>query len=160
MARYGLNRDARVRGEVWDEDTFQYLLTLEQRRSKRSRNAFALAFLNATNPMEARQNVVPLALPAVSSSIRETDLVGWFEKPRVLGVIFTHVGPVRRIPVMMTLRTKLETALQEKLGREMAAQITISLQVVPEDPREQAAAWHPAGNLTLLRRHGDSASCE
>ena len=125
-------RGFQAQDKVWDEKIFHYLLMLEQRRSRRSYNPFALMLLNAMEESDPRRSVLQFAMPAITSSIRETDLIGWIENPRVLGIIFTQVDLLRTGPDTMIPRARLETALREKLGHELAKTIAISLHVFPE----------------------------
>ena len=127
--------DWQVQDRVWGEEVFLFLLTLEQRRSKRSNNPFVLTILNAVKSRSTGLAILQLAMPAIISAIRETDLIGWIEKPSVLGIIFTNVDSTLRKPNTALLESKLEMALQEKLGREIAARVAISTHVFT-DPIE------------------------
>jgi hypothetical protein len=71
----------------------------------------------------------------VVSSIRETDMVGWIEKPSVLAIIFTQLDSSRTNPNMTVVHTRLEKALQRKLGWANAATIAVSSHVFT-DPLE------------------------
>lgn len=133
-----------VQDGIWSEEVFLFLLTLEQRRSKRSNNPFVLIILNAMTSRSTAPNILLLAMPAITSAIRETDLIGWIEKPSVLGIIFTHVDSALRKPNTAILETKLEMALQGKLGREIAARVAISTHVFT-DPIEALQSGSPSG---------------
>ncbi len=63
---------------------------------------------------------------------RETDLVGWYQRAAILGIIFTEVNHEGETPITETLRTKMETAFVNRLGRERASKIAISLHIFPE----------------------------
>lgn len=144
-----LARNRQVRDNVWDEGIFLYLLTLEQRRSKRSYHPFVLALLNAIKENDSGPSILQFAMPAITASIRETDLVGWIENPRVLGIIFTQVGPVPREPSQMIAPARLEKALQEKLGHDLANTIAISLHIFPEDFGDQEPCGSPGDRFVL-----------
>ena len=119
--------------KVWDEQTFCQLLAIEHRRAGRFRKPFVLMLLDLREGKATRQRFLPRALPAVASSTRETDLVGWKEQSNVLGVIFTEVCCDQENSIMVTLRTKVETGLRNGLGIEFATLISISLRILPED---------------------------
>jgi hypothetical protein len=122
-------------GNVWDEALFRFLLTSEQRRSKRSGKPFVLTILNAMEDVRKGGGVLEFALPAVVSSVRETDMVGWIEKPSVLGIIFTQLDSARTHPNMTIVQLKLDRALHAKLGPAMLASIAISSHIFT-DPLE------------------------
>jgi hypothetical protein len=136
--------DWQVQDGVWSEEVFLFLLTLEQRRSKRSNNPFVLTIVNAMKSRSTAPNILQLAMPAITSAIRETDLIGWIEKPSVLGIIFTHVDATLRKPNTAILEAKLEMALQEKLGREIAARVAISTHIFT-DPIEALQSASTSG---------------
>lgn len=140
-----LPRAAATPGNVWDEDVFRYLLTAEQRRSRRSGQPFVLTILNAMAHSAGEHYVLQTALPVVSSAVRETDIVGWIDAPSVLGIIFTQLDSVRTHPNMTVVQAKLDGALRQKLGPRSAAAIAISSHIFT-DPLE-----------TLLFEYADSS---
>jgi hypothetical protein len=128
MERRSVNRGWQIQRGVWGEDIFRFLLLNEERRSKRSQHSFVLVILDARKHGIRGQSLLQFALPAVASSIRETDVIGWLQKPSVLGIIITQLDSVRAIQNMMIVRAKLEGTLRERLGRDEAA-IAISLRI-------------------------------
>jgi hypothetical protein len=131
------DRESQAPGSVWSEDNFRYLLEHEQRRSRRSRNPVVLVILTAAKHAGPGQGLLQMAVPAVASSTRETDVVGWIEKPSTLGVIFTCMDSLRMGPNLRIVRARLERALQDKLGRETAANIALSSHICG-DPLENS----------------------
>jgi len=110
------------------------MLTLERRRAERSRKPFVLMLLDFR---AANTNGHGLALIERTTSIlcgatRETDLIGWYETGSVLAVIFTEVKPGGDSPVTEILRSKITSALQEKLEPKLASKLHITLHLFPE----------------------------
>ena len=139
-------RAAALPGNVWGEDVFRYLLTAEQRRSRRSGHPFVLTILNAmadSGDSGVDQYVLQSALPAVAAAVRETDIVGWIDTPSVLGIIFTQLDSVRTHPNMSVVQAKLDRVLGEKLGPRRAAAIAISSHIFT-DPLETLLFEHSA----------------
>jgi len=130
-------------GNVWGEDVFRYLLTAEQRRSRRSGHPFVLTILNAMADSEEESPVLQSALPAVASAVRETDIVGWIDTPSVLGIIFTQLDSIRTHPNMSVVQAKLDSALRDKLGPRRAASIAVSSHIFT-DPLETLLIEHAA----------------
>src|SRR6266567_6510283 len=89
------------REEVLLEESFRSMLTLERRRAERSRKPFVLMLLDASAFVE--QKIADRFMTRVCSvllkSTRETDLIGWYEKGVVLGVIFTEVSSEVEKPI-------------------------------------------------------------
>lgn len=111
---------------------FLALRTSEQRRAERSRNPLVLMFLKDREATHPQESILRRAAPVLALSTRETDLVGWAEKHRILAVIFTQVNAIRNGAILLTLRERLEGTLRQGLGRGMAM-IVISWRIFPED---------------------------
>lgn len=118
---------------VLEEDIFHTMLTLERRRAERSRKPFVLMLLDASKQNGSSGRLLQRALKATAISTRETDLVGWYSKGAILGIIFTEIRDDAKDPVAETLRTKISSALRESVGAEQAEKIVISVHAFPEN---------------------------
>ena len=72
-------------------------------------------------------------LRAVSQSIRETDIKGWYREGSVIGVVFTEVPSAGAAALAEVLRSKLSTALATSLSKSENEQVHLSCYVYPED---------------------------
>ncbi len=117
------------------EDIFRKLLSLERKRSERSRQRFVLMLLHAGNLLQAEPGEAMLGTmtKALCMSIRETDLPGWYKKDRVLGVICTEIGSGSMACVLSALHSRVFSALQNDLSLEQMKDFHISFHVYPED---------------------------
>jgi exopolysaccharide biosynthesis polyprenyl glycosylphosphotransferase len=129
-----------VRGDmVLAEDVFHSMLTLERRRAERSGQPFVLMLLDATEENGSSGKVLHQTIDVLALSTRETDLIGWYQKGIILGIIFTELTAVENNPVSEVLRSKIVAALREHIGKERAAKISISVHLFPQDwDRERA----------------------
>jgi sugar transferase (PEP-CTERM system associated) len=82
------------RSAIWGEEFFHEILALEKKRIERSGKPFILMLLDiARLCFNLKQYGNPASdLTFLSSITRETDIKGWYEHGRVLGVIFTEIG--------------------------------------------------------------------
>jgi len=129
-----------VRGDVvMAEDVFHSMLTLERRRAERSRQPFVLALLDATQENGSSGRILYEAIDILAGSTRETDLIGWYLKGGILGIIFTEITEDGKTPVTEILRTKVVTALRKHLGREGAGRIAISVHLFPQNWDQEPA---------------------
>ena len=123
------------REEVLQEESFRGMLTLERRRAERSRKPFVLMLLDASAFIE--EKTADRFMARVSSvllkSTRETDLIGWYEKGVILGVIFTEVSCEGEKPITETLRSKVLNALQGELSRKVASSLVVTTHLFPEN---------------------------
>jgi len=120
------------------EPGFLRLLSLERKRSERSRQPFVLMLVEREQPVrdEATDTVLQPLASALLESIRETDIAGWYN-PRALGVIFAELGPATKPTVIAALKSRIGAALEKALGAEAVGQIRITFHWFPEDWKER-----------------------
>src|ERR1700680_3917518 len=127
--------------EVLDENVFHSMLTLERRRAERSRKPFVLMLLDASLENGTAEQILGQAVDIVVANKRETDLVGWYKRGAILGIIFTEVSLEGNLPITETLRSKMETVFVKHLGRDRAARIAISMHIFPESWDKNSSGW-------------------
>jgi exopolysaccharide biosynthesis polyprenyl glycosylphosphotransferase len=83
---------------------------------------------------EMREKVLMNLASAVSGSVRETDVRGWYEKGRVIGVILTEIGPTEEDldTVLNAVQSRVGAALRAELTQRQVNEIHISFHVFPE----------------------------
>jgi lipopolysaccharide/colanic/teichoic acid biosynthesis glycosyltransferase len=114
------------------------MLRLERKRTERSNRRFVLMLLDARGLLkadESRQTFHNL-IEALSHSIRETDIKGWYEDDSVIGVIFTEVGAAEGKSIANALLTKVTKALSTTLSIEQINEVRLSFHVFPESSNE------------------------
>jgi len=131
------------------EPLFLRALCLERKRAERSRKPFVLMLLGAKEPFQNgnEDNVFDKTAAAIHSSIRETDLAGWYKVNVTLGVIFTELGGTDRKSILTALRLKATAALQSNLHTEELNRIHISLHCFPDDAENHDTAAPPIAPL-------------
>ncbi len=125
---------------VHTQEAFSRRLHLEQRRTERSRRPFILMLMEAGADADA--NMWQRVQSVVNSSIRETDVRGWYHQDSVFGVIFTEIGTELE-SIRKVLLDKLSAALLNRLSDQQAAQITFSFCSFPDDWNKSG----PGGNV-------------
>ena len=117
------------------EEMFRKVLSLERKRSERSRQRFVLMLLHAAQLLqgEGREAVLDSLTKALSTSTRETDLHGWYKKDAVVGVICTEIGSGTMTSILSTLHSRVCTALRNNLNLEQMNVIHFSFHVFPDD---------------------------
>ena len=67
--------------EVLDQATFRRMITIERKRTERSKEPFLLMLLEAGNQQASDNSGSPLdnMASALLASSRETDIVGWYK---------------------------------------------------------------------------------
>jgi exopolysaccharide biosynthesis polyprenyl glycosylphosphotransferase len=123
------------RDEVLQEESFRSMLTLERRRAERSRKPFVLMLLDASAFVEEKtaDRFMSRVRSALLKSTRETDLIGWYEKGIVLGVIFTEVNSEGEKPITEILHCKVLDALNGELSRKVASKLVVTTHLFPDN---------------------------
>jgi len=117
------------------EDMFRKVLSLERKRSERSRQRFVLMLVHTGKLLQAarREAILGAITRAISVSTRETDLWGWYEKDMVVGVICTEIGLGSMNSILSALHSRVSSALRNDLELEEMNVIHISFHVFPDD---------------------------
>jgi lipopolysaccharide/colanic/teichoic acid biosynthesis glycosyltransferase len=121
---------------------FDRLLYLERKRTERSRRPFLLMLLNIENllPPGAGYNLVKKLEKALSSCTRETDIRGWYEQGKIMGIIFTEMGAIEEI-VKEKIFLKIQEKLCQALGSEAVERIRVAYHVFPEPGDGDPGGW-------------------
>jgi exopolysaccharide biosynthesis polyprenyl glycosylphosphotransferase len=117
------------------EDMFRRVLSLERKRSQRSRQRFVLMLVHADNLLRTERGKVvqDVITQALSASTRETDLRGWYQHDAVIGVICTEVGQGDTTSILNVLHSRTSSTLRNNLNLEQMNEIHISFHVFPDD---------------------------
>jgi len=139
------------------EKSFQRMISLERKRSERSRKAFLLMVLDTgTNSQSKRGSRVFLDIASVlAKSTRETDLKGWYRDGCVMGVMFTEFGASDPRTILSTMLARISDALRTSMPLEQFGRMNISLHLFPEDWSEPVdeSPSNPAFYPDLTRRN-------
>ena len=126
------------------EPWFTRVLSLERKRSERSREPFVLFLLHLTNARDLngeRDQIVHQVLTAMSTFMRETDVVGWYKEEQSLGVIFTELGKAVDIQAAVnSIRQKIHFALNVHLPVDRVQRVDVSSHVFPENNGDKKPA--------------------
>jgi lipopolysaccharide/colanic/teichoic acid biosynthesis glycosyltransferase len=124
-----------VEHEVLNEEAFQRMIAIERKRTERSRKPFLLMLLDAGTVPAAGKNGKALdsIVPALLSSIRGTDVIGWYKDRATVGVIFTGLLADDKNSILGTVLARVSTALRDKLTFEQFNQVSISFHFYPDD---------------------------
>jgi exopolysaccharide biosynthesis polyprenyl glycosylphosphotransferase len=119
------------------EEWFARALSLERKRTGRSRKPFVLVLTNLES-LEAlngdKDRYVHRVVSAVALFKRETDITGWYRNGSVLGTIFTELGASKPLSASVaSIASKMCSALEESVGEERAVRIDVSYHIFPED---------------------------
>jgi lipopolysaccharide/colanic/teichoic acid biosynthesis glycosyltransferase len=135
----GFNGKAEASGSgdlgLISEELFTKLLSLERKRSERSRKQFVLMLVDAGKLLrtDCRKVALEQMTAALSLSTRETDIRGWYREDSVVGVILTEFGSADMRSALNTVFCKVNSALRDNLGTGQMNEIRISFHMFPDD---------------------------
>lgn len=121
--------------EILNEEAFQRMIAVERKRTERSRKPFLLMLLDAGNPQNLEKNGKALnsIVPVLLSSIRETDVIGWYNDRVTIGAIFTGLLAEDKTSILSTILARVSTTLRDMLTFEQFSQVSIAFHFYPDD---------------------------
>jgi lipopolysaccharide/colanic/teichoic acid biosynthesis glycosyltransferase len=120
---------------VLNEGAFHRMISLERKRTERSRKPFLLMLLDMGNGLRNDSNGKALdkVLSALSLSTRETDVTGWYKSNSIVGVMFTEFGDEDRKSILSTMMSRVSETLRNNLSSHQFGLISISFHLFPEE---------------------------
>jgi len=120
---------------VLNEVAFHRMISLERKRTERSRKPFLLMLLDMGNGLRSDANGKALdkILSALSLSTRETDVTGWYKSNSIVGVMFTEFGAEDRNSILTTMMTRVSETLRNNLSSQQFGLISIEFHLFPEE---------------------------
>jgi exopolysaccharide biosynthesis polyprenyl glycosylphosphotransferase len=121
--------------EILPQEAFHKMITIERKRTERSRKPFLLMLLDTGTelPSDKNSRLLVDVLNALAVSTRETDVTGWYATGAVVGVMYTEIAPCDRSSIVATMLARVSNALRENLGLEQFHRVKLSFHLFPED---------------------------
>lgn len=130
------------------ENAFHRMISMERRRSARTKKSFVLMLLDMGDhaPSKDRRIGLRKVLSTMSTTLRETDVVGWYKEDSVVGVMFTEIALDDQNALPATLMTRVGTTLKQHLLPIQFHELTISFHLFANARGEEVASrdTHPA----------------
>jgi lipopolysaccharide/colanic/teichoic acid biosynthesis glycosyltransferase len=130
-----------ARREVLSEDTFNRMIAVERKRTERTKQPFLLMLLETGPQQGPAKNAGSLEsmVSALLTSIRETDVIGWYKDRTVIGVMYTGLVVTNKNSVLSMILNRVSTALGDKLTSDQFSQVSISFHFFPDDWDEESS---------------------
>jgi len=118
-----------------DEASFHRMISLERKRTERSRKPFLLMLLETGGHQLPKKNGHALSniVSVLLASTRETDVTGWYKDRTVLGVVFSGLVIDDKNSILSTMLARVSSTLRDNLTFEQFNQISISFHLYPDD---------------------------
>jgi exopolysaccharide biosynthesis polyprenyl glycosylphosphotransferase len=129
---YSVERHADV--QLLPEEQFRQTLSRERKRSERSRKHLLLMLIDGKSTAgNGDKGIFERISSALSNTVRDTDVVGWFEKGSTIGVIFTELGNTEANSAVKVIEDKVFAGLQAAMKANQLSRLFISFYAYPDD---------------------------
>ena len=140
---------------VLNPETFRRMITLERKRSERSRKPFILLLLDmGDRPSNKNGKILGKISSVLSALTRDTDVTGWYSEESVVGVMFTEIAAEDSASIPSTIITRVTDTLRGNLSLEQFNRVRISFHVFPDqwDHEDQDGTSNPTLYPDLSQR--------
>jgi len=140
---------------VLNPEAFRRMITLERKRSERSRKPFVLLLLDmGDRPSNKAGKSLGKISSVLSASTRDTDVTGWYSDESVVGVMFTEISAEDCASIPGTILTRVTDTLRGNLALEQFNRVRISFHVFPDqwDHEDQDGTSNPTLYPDLSQR--------
>jgi lipopolysaccharide/colanic/teichoic acid biosynthesis glycosyltransferase len=125
--------ERRLQFALIQEAAFVQMLRFERRRTERSGKQFILVLISGADFRgESSGMLISNLVSAISSTTRETDVLGWYERDVTLGLLMTEIGLVGPLTIN-TIIEKISLAVQNTVSPDKYRQLTLTYRVFPHD---------------------------
>jgi len=146
--RHKVAKQVPAPSELLDERVFVHMLRLERKKSERSHEPFVLMlFEGASFSQTGSSPLMGEVSRAIWASTRETDVLGWYEQNRVLGLIVSQVGESALSNAGMVAE-RIGRALQKRLAPETFAALKMRVRIFPDESDDER---DDGGDFTFYR---------
>jgi lipopolysaccharide/colanic/teichoic acid biosynthesis glycosyltransferase len=117
-----------------NDEEFGRMLALERKRSERTRAPFLLLLADRSD--SAGHDPSGKALSAIGRGLlkqsRETDVIGWYQNNKTLGVLFTGLSEDRTL-IIQTIAARVQSTIESELVRDEWNHVRLAFHLFPDD---------------------------
>lgn len=119
---------------ILGEEAFHRMISVERKRTERSRKPFLLMLLDRGNHNGSKNADKGLesVIGALLKSTRETDITGWYKDGAIAGVMFTDLESEDKSAILSTIMNRVSASLQDNLTFEQFSQVHVSFHFFPD----------------------------
>ncbi|UWZ83725.1 sugar transferase [Occallatibacter riparius] len=123
--------------EVLTQHSFRRRIVVERKRSERSKEGVLLVLIDAgkraDHGSKGGMRVSDQIIEAMLPTLRDTDVIGWYEEGSVVGMLLTEIDRTLRNTAISSILQRVNGALAEQLTFEQVSQISISFYLFPDE---------------------------
>jgi lipopolysaccharide/colanic/teichoic acid biosynthesis glycosyltransferase len=121
--------------EVLGVEAFRRMIAIERKRTERTKEPFLLMLLEAGRHQGSSKNgrAIDRMVSALLSSIRDTDVIGWYKDKTTIGLMYTALANNSKNAVLSTILNRVSATLGEELTSDQFSEVSISFHFFPDD---------------------------
>jgi lipopolysaccharide/colanic/teichoic acid biosynthesis glycosyltransferase len=141
--------------DIASEAVFTQMLRREVRRTERSGRPFMLALVSGKNfGGDHGPRLVDTIAAGISTSIRETDCLGWYEQSLTLGILLTEIGDADDTKVELVTE-KISRAVQTAVSPDESSGLRIVIRLFPQQSKnDDGNGWEETIYRDLYDQQG------
>jgi len=116
---------------AYNEEAFHFLLGLERKRFEHSSKPFVLMLVELEGHSGQPAPIDPAdgarVFACLASSVRDTDVIGWYSEGHIPGAVLTHFGDASIADVSRLMAERVTRTLRDGLPEEMAGRLKVRL---------------------------------
>jgi len=116
---------------AYNEEAFQYLLSVERKRFEHSRRPFVLMLVELEEGADQPARIEPAlgarVFSGLTRTLRDTDVIGWYHEGRIAGAVLTHLGDASVPEVSRRMAERVTRTLRDHLPAEIAHRLKVRL---------------------------------
>lgn len=119
--------------DIYSEDAFQHFLNVERERSARSDRRSLLLQVGLKSPggsLLTLRAVADALFASLAQSIRETDFMGWYREPRLIGAVLTELSEERDTEGLDQVVSRIQRACEDSIPQDSANRLDISVTTI------------------------------
>ena len=125
--------DKHLQFPLIQETAFVQMLRFERRRTERSGKQFMLVLISSEGFRgESSGMLISHLVSAISSTTRETDVLGWYENKVVLGLLMTEIAEPNPMTVDI-IAQKVRQAVKNEVSSEEFRSIIFQFRLFPQE---------------------------
>ncbi len=118
-------------GAAYDEEAFRYFLDIERARAGRTNKALGLLFATIEpapgRPAPIPEDSVARLFEGLRSSLRETDVMGWYRQGRVAGAVLAARDGAARPDASDVIARRVGEGLRRQLPPKVARSLRVRI---------------------------------
>jgi hypothetical protein len=115
---------------TYNEETFRYFLSLEEKRADRSSRPLLLMLVelkkeDAGMRVRFEPRIAGELFAVLRACLRETDFVGWYRDGHVAGAVLTHIEDTTEADISAQISQRVGEALRGSLPAHVASRLQV-----------------------------------